>query len=160
MLRLKDQNVFRRTSDRQRDIIPHKLRTQFLDDLASLMGCKEVFFRHFPDGTRPDVLKADSRSHTLFVGDAKHTETPGCKATQARLQVYLRWLSIFINSHGGTGVFAICFGKTADTEGWIKTITMLANEAGLMFSSGGNQQFDKGLLLVWIVFNGSRHKNY
>src|SRR5206468_314859 len=95
----------------------HDRRVEFLGTLATLMGCTETFGGVFPDGRRPDVLRADSKLTVLFVGDAKNTESPGNLETQARLLRYLRWLAAFVDRGAGIGIFALCFGREVHTYG-------------------------------------------
>ncbi len=130
----------------------HEQRVAFLGTLADLMGCNEVFGGEFPDGRRPDVLRTDSRLSVLFVGDAKHTESPGNLETQIRLQTYMRWLAAFVERGAGIGIFALCFGKEAHTYGWQSTISLLAREVGLEPSEQGVERFDHQLIVVWYVF--------
>ena len=108
----------------------HDVRVNFLDSLAVLAGCGEQWGAALPDGTRPDVFRADSSRHILFLGDAKNTEGPGNLATQARLNAYFSWLGGHVRN-GGVGVFAICAGSGCDIRGWVSTLSMLGHEAAM-----------------------------
>lgn len=129
----------------------HEYRVEFLDALAVLMGCEGALGGELPDGRRPDVLRFDQGRRVLFVGDAKHSESPGNKETQARLQRYLGWMSSHVGSGGG-GVFAVCFGRGSDTDAWVETLAMLAHEVGLERAEDGVERFEPGLTVVWSTF--------
>jgi hypothetical protein len=129
----------------------HDLRAQFLDELAVLTGCREALSGGFPDGKRPDVLRANLSRGILFIGEAKHSESPGCSATQARLFEYLRWMSIHVSERSRTGIFAICFGRKEHTQGWIETISNLGLEARLTFEESGVETFGPEIIVVWFV---------
>lgn len=106
----------------------------------------------FPDGRRPDVLRMDSVRNVLFIGDAKHVETPGNLATQARLKGYLSWLLSHIGRGSATGIFVICSGKDSESKGWSNTVRFLAQELGLEHSACGTELFEQGLIVTWFVF--------
>ncbi len=132
----------------------HKSRVAFLETLADLTGCDLALGGALPDGTRPDVLRVDSRRRVVFIGDAKHSESPGNKETQARLLGYLRWILPHVGS-GGVGVFAVCFGRESDTDAWIGTLAMLGHEVGLDPKRRGLERFEPGLLVAWSEFGTS-----
>jgi hypothetical protein len=127
---------------------------EFLDVLAVLVGCEEVLGGSLPDGRRPDVLRADSRRRALFVGDAKHSESPGNRETQARLLGYFRWLSSHFEG-GGLGIYAVCFGRKSDTSAWVETLAMLGYEVGLGYMRRGVERFGPRLVVVWYMFEPS-----
>lgn len=131
----------------------HNARVEFLNSLATLMGCTQSLGGQLPDGRRPDVLRIDSERGVLFIGDGKHTETPHCVATQARLLGYLRWLKGHVQRPGSTGIFAICFGNPLDADGWAHTLSTLAHEANLPVGRQGFERFDHRLFVVWSVFS-------
>lgn len=133
----------------------HDQRVQFLDALATLMGCRESLGGSLPDGLRPDVLRLDSKREVLFVGDAKDTETPGCLETQVRLQKYLRWVSVHVKNRKGIGIFALAFGRRSEADLWVKTISTLGYEAGLAFSDYGVEPFGPGLVVAWFLSSGA-----
>lgn len=129
----------------------HERKVEFLDALAVLTGCEEAMGGALPDGSRPDVLRLDSRRRILFVGDAKHSESPGDRETQTRLLGYARWLSAHIRN-GGAGVFAICFTRESDTAAWIQVVGMLGHEAGLPCAKCRVERFEPRLAVVWSGF--------
>lgn len=137
-----------------RDQTAHGRRVEFLDSLAILMGCEGALGGELPDGRRPDVLRYDLERRRLFVGDGKHSESPGNKETQARLQRYLKWLCAHVEG-GGLGVFAVCFGKESDTGAWTSTIEMLGREVGLDHMRRGVKRFEPELVVVWSEFRPS-----
>ena len=129
----------------------HSYRVHFLDTLAALMGCQVILEGGFPNRRYPDVLRIDFSHSILFIGDAKNSESPSNRATQARLLEYLRWLSVYVARENTTGIFAICFGREADTDGWMQAVTLLGLEAGLSFAKHGMKLFEPGLIVVWFV---------
>ncbi len=127
----------------------HEYRVRFLETLAHLAGCHEAIGGEFPDGSRPDVLQIDRGRGLLFVGDAKNTEVPQDRETQARLQRYLKWLKAHVEG-GREGVFALCFRRHGDLTGWIKTLQMLAQETGLMIPVPRWKVLDPGVVVIWV----------
>lgn len=109
---------------------PHARRSEFLKDLALLMGFFSAAAR-LPDGRIPDVLRFTEDSRRLFVGDAKATETPGNIATQLRLLAYCHSIADYLRVIGDEAVFAVCCGRFRDVAGWTKGLLTLTREAGL-----------------------------
>lgn len=128
----------------------HEHRKNVLDSIAVLAGCAESPGYQLLDGVRPDVMRLDTSRRMMFMGDAKHSETPGCAATEGRLLNYFRWLRAFVLS-GGTMVFAVCFGRAHDGAGWLQLLCRLCNEVGLVPSDAACNQLDHGLHLAWVV---------
>ena len=121
-----------RGSSRSRELAsPHDRRTDFLDTLAVLLGCRRYLGPILPDGLRPDVLRYGLDQDTLFIGDAKDTETPGNSATSSRLLGYLKWVAGHVQAGHGPGILAICFGRRLHAQAWMKTLALMAREVGL-----------------------------
>lgn len=131
----------------------HNDKVRFLDALAVLMGCKEAIGGALPYGEHPDVVRVDSKHGILFIGDGKNTESPGCTDTRLRLLRYLRWLAAHVSDRDRSGIFSICFGRKADSEGWLETVGILAHEAGLPCPEYGVTSFGPGLNVVWFVYH-------
>ncbi len=144
-------------SHNSRDLTIHDDRVQFLNTLAILLGCRESFGGQFPDGRRPDVLRMNSKQNILFIGDAKHSESPRYKATQSRLMEYFRWLSAYMVRERSIGIFAICFGRESDTQGWIETISLLGQEVALKSTEQGVEKFEPSLVVAWFTFRNARY---
>lgn len=66
----------------------HEDRVRVLETLAILAGFPSELW--IGQRLMPDVARYDPISWSLFVGDAKATETSGCAATRARLGAYVR----------------------------------------------------------------------
>jgi len=49
-------------------------------------------------------------------------------------------------------LFAICFGKKADSVGWEQTVLMLAHEIDFVCSGNGIISFGSKLNVAWFVF--------
>ena len=128
----------------------HEARVQFLDSLAILLGCREPLFGVLPGGLVPDVLRRNPSTEMLFVGEAKHTESPGCTATQVRLTAYMRCLAYHVAHRGGPGTFAICFGNERHGPMWLGLLRWLGDETGVLFAHSGMERFDVGLQLAWV----------
>ena len=129
----------------------HERRTRFLEIVADLIGCLEPIGGEFPDGRRPDVLRIHTERGVLFIGDAKHTETPGCHETRVRLAAYLQWLRAHVRRSAGPGIFVLCFGVSGHTPAWIATILELGRQGGVAWEEHGVEIFASDLLLVWFV---------
>jgi hypothetical protein len=101
-----------------------------LDALATMVGCT-IEWPALPDGSRPDVLRLDARHLRLFVGDAKHSETPGCSATATRLTAYANAIERHVIRCGGSAVFALCHGWQTEEDQWMEVIARLLGREGL-----------------------------
>ncbi len=108
----------------------HERRASVLDALAVLAGLP-VEPTIWPDGTRPDVLRADVSGRSLFVGEAKHTETPGRIDTAARLARYLQWVA---EARPDRVYIAVCFGRPHDGRDWIHLIERVTVAAGVVLA--------------------------
>src|SRR2546426_6033017 len=116
-------------SHRELDAVAsHESRTQLLDSLAVLIGCREQLGSTLPDGLRPDVLRLDTTRRLLFLGEAKHSESPRNRYSIERLTKYVQWIRShleFVPRAGGpnpTAVVAICFGQAAHADDWLDTL--------------------------------------
>lgn len=127
----------------------HDRNVSTLNTLAVLLGCYSDFFTELPDGKRPDVLRYDSSKRRLFIGDAKNTETPRNRDTQKRLFSYMLWLSAYVSKPGRQAVFAICFRRSADLNGWVQTVHSLAVAAEVGIANVKFNQLDAENNLVW-----------
>ena len=137
-------------ADQQRST-EHDRKAKFLDTLATLIGCRETVGGWLPDGRRPDVLRLDSKRSVLFIGEAKDTESPGFRATQARLQRYLSWLSAHVARVKGMGIFAVCFRRESDSRNWVETVLYLGHEVDLYYTDYGLERFGSGFLIAWFI---------
>lgn len=103
-----------------------------------------------PDGCQPDVLRGNLARRLLFLGDAKDTETPGCRATQMRLHRYFRWARCHTDN-GGTTILAVCFGRRRDSAAWVRTLATLAAEVGIAWASIDVAKLTSENLLAWMI---------
>lgn len=104
----------------------HEWRVGLLGCLAQLTG-HHTDLGAWPDGTIPDVLRADLSRRRLFVGDAKAAEQPGDPAAAARLDGYVDWLAVAVRA-GAVGSLAICAPNREEAEDWGKVIEGLLAE--------------------------------
>lgn len=103
----------------------HEGRVETLRTLATLGG-----FEYGPsvllDGSRPDVLRLRVSDGSLFVGDAKATETAGNSETYERLGRYVEFIATWTQRRCG-GIFTLVVDKP-DAFGWLRTVRALAQE--------------------------------
>lgn len=137
-------------SQQGRPSTQHEYGRTVLDDIALLTGCTESMGNELPDGRRPDVLRLNIAHRMMFIGDAKHSESPSCLATQARLLGYFCWAKAFATC-GGALVFAICFSRVSDSQGWLSLLCKLCDEVGLSAACARSESIECGLHLAWIV---------
>jgi hypothetical protein len=101
----------------------HEDQVDILHNIAILMGFS-VPLVLLPDGSRPDVCRFDVATNGVFVGEAKATESPMCKATRVRYVNYIRWL-VISRAHLSSSICAVCFGgldKTILWENFLKEV--------------------------------------
>lgn len=127
----------------------HDARVDCLDTLAVLMGC-DARLRVFPDGTIPDVLRANLGARVLFVGDGKNTELPTCVASRDRLRHYVSWASAHVLATRGLAVIAICFAERDRTRGWCAALTELVRVPALAIVRAGVDRFGDDVV-AWVA---------
>lgn len=129
----------------------HEYRVQLLETLSSLVGCHEDIGNELPNGSRPDVVRLDRKRRLLFFGDAKDTETPGNRDTQARLYRYIGDLVSHAQHAGTVSIFALCFREYAHIDQWTNVIRDLVNEAQGAITSTKIGSFGSGTCTAWFV---------
>ena len=126
----------------------HEERRELLEALAILGGCRELLVPFFPDGTRPDVLRFDAARRHVFLGDAKDSETPGCRETHRRLAGYAEWLGANA-AVGGSATLALCHANQANGR-WLALLESVAESAGFARPPGQQLQLDPETVVSWI----------
>src|SRR5262249_3457218 len=107
----------------------HERRTELLTTIATLGGyCRRVTSA-LPDGRRRELLRLATAWRGVFLGDAKHSETPYNLATKARLYRYLMWLSPLAPTW--RCLLALCYSTVESATTWERAMTCLTREAGL-----------------------------
>lgn len=126
----------------------HEERRRTLETLAILGGCREPLLPFFPDGRRPDVLRFDRARRHLFVGDAKDTETPGCRETHIRLSGYAAWLRANALV-AGTGTLALCHPPGSALR-WRELLETIARAHGFDGVTGEQRLLDADAVVSWV----------
>jgi hypothetical protein len=132
--------------------VNHEQRRALLESLAILAGFTECL-SSLPDGSRPDILRVNSRCGCVFIGDAKDSETGTSDDTCRRLSRYMRWVFRLRRGSGGS-VMALCFGHPDHLYRWaslLKTLTFGSrNEFSVHFCELGTDT------VLWIVSSRER----
>lgn len=132
-------------------ITSHEDRRALLDAMAALAGFStDLATLGLPDGSRPDVLRADFPGRRLFIGDAKDGETPGNAATHARLARYMRW-AVAAASRGIEVVVAICHGRPAESWRWLTSLVAAMKAAGGEAVNRNVATLDLGLAIACLT---------
>lgn len=131
----------------------HEARREVLGAIAVLSGFDLAVRSALPDGSRPDVLHISSADRRVFIGEAKHSETPGCSSTLARMQRYLAW---FGSADGGLAecLLAVCHSRRDDYRAWQAGLRLLAFEGQLDVASTGSRSLGLDAVLTWAVMSG------
>lgn len=133
----------------------HESRRQFLDSLAVLIGCHEQLGATLPDGLRPDVLRISTARRLLFLGEAKHSESPRNRYTVERLRSYVRWIGSHLDYAGEddgpppSAVMAICFGTASDADDWLDTLRSTLMRGGVLPTYSAIEEFDYDVVVAW-----------
>lgn len=135
----------------------HEDRRQSLDALAVLAGFRHHLGR-LPDGTVPDVLRVDLPGRGLFVGDAKHTESPGRVDTYLRLRHYACWVRAHQDDVGcnGRATLALCVPGRRQIDRWAHLLSTLADDVGLPAPAAGRQDLSDQEGVVWLTWPPAR----
>lgn len=128
----------------------HEELKALLDTVAVLSGYSLVFRERFPDGSRPDVLRFDPLCGSIFIGEAKDTESSGCADTYRRLARSMGWFKVLTADGRRGSMFAVCFGDKDQVKGWIQTISHLAKGSGVQHFIVESNQVDDGAVIVWL----------
>jgi len=103
------------------------------------------------DGSRPDVLQLRQGDASLFIGDAKATETPGNSATLTRLMHYGDCLSGWLST-GNPGVFALAV-QDAEASGWMGVLHQITQRSrAVSYAYGRIDRIEIGTAVVWQSF--------
>jgi hypothetical protein len=128
----------------------HERLVEFMDNMAILLNCTQTLNGQFPDETRPDVVRLNTKKGLLFVGDAKNTESPRSSFTQERLLNYLVWQSSFLlGGYNRKAIFAICTNHPNNASIWINVINTLLNIAEINPARSGINNFDNDTCIIW-----------
>lgn len=129
----------------------HEDRASTLATLAILTGHTRVL-SSLPDGSRPDVLQLRDSDGSLFVGDAKATETPGNLETFGRLNRYATFIGGWLQE-GGTAVLALIVAER-DAFRWLRVLRDLAlTTSGGTYIRGHVDLIEIGTAVVWEGFS-------
>jgi len=133
----------------------HEARVRTLATLATLAG-HVVEIDALPDGGRPDVLLVRPGDHSVFIGDAKATETPGNAETAQRLVRYTAFLRAYVRA-GGSGVVALAV-PTQDPYGWLRVLRDVCTRLGDGRVEGKVDVLAVDCAVVWQRFSGMREQ--
>lgn len=117
----------------------HRYRTSVLTCLSNLTGCREEL-PSFP-GAWPDVLRVDRSRLRVFIGDAKHTETPQGLDTRARLAKYVDAALQALEAGWEEAILVVCFGRAREDRSWLELLAGLAHAGGLRVRMIENRSF-------------------
>ena len=132
----------------------HESRAHTLAAMARLTG-HVVEIEALPDGGRPDVLFVRPGDRSVFIGDAKATETPGNTETALRLSRYARFLARYVDA-GGPGVMALVVA-VHDRYGWLRVLRDVCAPLGHDHQVRGRVDvLDLDSAVVWQWFGGGR----
>ncbi|RFU21040.1 hypothetical protein [Geodermatophilus marinus] len=127
----------------------HEARVDLLATLARLAG-HVAPIDALPDGSRPDVALVRPGDRSLFLGDAKATETPRSAETLRRLRQYTAFLGQYVAA-GGLGVFALAV-PTVERYGWLRVLQDVCTEVVNGPAEARLDVIDAGCAVVWEAF--------
>lgn len=121
----------------------HQSRVDVLTSAAVLAGYTSVVRLH--SRMAPDVVLFHRPLHSLFIGDAKATERPTCRATRDRLLNYAEGSVPWLRT--GTSVFLAIAHPHPDGVGWSGCLDELPRLAGLHVSHPSTALLDETTLI-------------
>jgi hypothetical protein len=110
----------------------HESRVTLLGDIADLAGF--VVPSRIDAHLLPDLVRFHHRQPSLFVADAKATESPGNHETKMRILVYFRALRPWLQS-GFMVQIAVCTGIDSRHR-WLDTLDSMAKFSGMRPTQG------------------------
>lgn len=128
----------------------HLARVRLLETLADSVGCHLSLATSLPDGCRPDVLRLAIETSTLFVGEAKHSESPGSLATQARFLTYTKWVAAFRRT-SGSAIVCLCTGSDYSPLHWARMARDLAIDSEVQLLGPRVDRIGRHQVLSWLV---------
>ncbi len=129
--------------------IEHERRKEMLETIATLSGYDKDFSGRLPDGTQPDVLRVDPLCGSIFLGEAKDTEAPGCAETFGRLSNYMSWFRLLTGEKRGS-TFVVCFGEESHENGWKNMLSDLAEKVGFVDFKVETIEVEEQAFFVWV----------
>lgn len=124
----------------------HETRARTLAAMATLAG-HVIEIDALPNGGRPDVLLVRPGDCSVFIGDAKATETPGNTETAQRLMRYTAFLRRYVDA-GGSGVVALAV-PVGDLYGWLRVLRDVCAQHGEGRVDGRVEVLDVDCAVVW-----------
>ena len=102
----------------------HEARVAILNALGLMAGFSRRVVR-LPDHSLPDVVRFDPSCGSMFIGEAKDSETAGRAETRDRLLRYLEFFELRLDLGLRGSVFALCVGEDAVAR-WAVTLEQIA----------------------------------
>jgi hypothetical protein len=104
-----------------------------------------------PDGSVPDVLRVSSSSLGIFIGDAKHSESPNNFSTYQRLQKYAKWITPPQKRAEWRSVFSVCHGDGDMANQWTALLLHLAASCDLPLLGYGIKPLAEDVIISWAL---------
>lgn len=136
----------------------HEARRDLLEAIAILAGYTLQVPAGLLGGREPDVVRFHPRHRSLFIGEAKDTESPLTTSSRIRLLVYMRWFAAEVTRNGSDGLFMLCVGSGMQAQQWCIGLSSLACEVGLGRVEVIVEYFGGGSSCVWFAFGGGNPK--
>lgn len=132
----------------------HDRRAATLATIATLTG-HVLPLAALPDGSIPDALRLRPTDGSLFVGEAKATETPGNVETSRRLDHYARHLTGWVAARG-SGVLALAVDE-CEAYDWLRVLRCLCPRAAHATREHARADLlEVGTAIVWQSFTPAR----
>ena len=113
--------------------LSHEFRRRLLESVADLAGFRIEY--RLQDGIRPDVLRLHASRLGMFVGEAKHTESPSHSRSTDRLRVYLdHLLSLSCYEMGSILAIAHPFGLALPWQTHLEWLCEDVSVSGMLSS--------------------------
>lgn len=129
-----------------RPSLVHEERVDLLDQLGRLAGCTVP--SSLGRGLDPDVLLSHPHRRLVFLGEAKHSETPGNGETARRLRRYIRAIRL-LQRNGYSARMALC-GDPLEAARWSRLLAQLAISERLGVDATGTVDVDLGERVIWL----------
>lgn len=109
--------------------VEHERLRAALHAIGQLMGYRIPGTVPLPDGSVPDVLLVAPERGAVFIGDAKHTESPMSFETYRRLLRYRDWWTSADGLARAPSVLALAFSRGDQRASWRKLMEHLSTYA-------------------------------
>lgn len=130
----------------------HEERRAMLETVATLAGFTANIT--LPYSVIPDVSRISLESGSIFIGEAKESETPQDFNTMARIEKYMQWL-LQKRPSQHPDLFCVCH-PAHHGAGWYSVLETIADAVDINSRLGGQMVLSYEAVVTWVLCFGRK----